>query len=136
MTKENGNRLATVTYSEVKSQLGFLGDLPYELANSVTNVYWRFFEVGLDSELTFSAEEMDIRMRQFNAIAAAVTEVRRLKGNKLTNAAAAIAFYYVNLLKYRMPDAENKTPIRCMIERRFRKSYDIPDLVKALLLYQ
>jgi|SRR5882724_5215455 len=137
MTREDAYKLGMVTYSAVKSQLGLLGDLPYELANSVANIYWRYFEGAMDSAPPMSMEEMDIRTSQFNAISGVISEFRRLQGKGVTkNDRDAIAFYFVNMCKYRITGADKKTPIRCMIERRFRKSYDIPDLVKTLLLYQ
>jgi hypothetical protein len=136
LTKEDRLKLYTITRNSVFNEYGLLNDLPYDLANAVANVHWRYFEYAIMSPAPSDTREWEIRTSQFEAIPGAVSAYRKLPGKGLRDAdIKAVAFYYVNLLTYRLPDAENKTPLRCMIERRFRKSYDIPDLVKCLLLY-
>ncbi len=79
---------------------------------------------------------MEMRHAEFKAAPELVDGIRqmRVKGASESDV-KRIAFYYVNICKYRMPGADSKTPILCMIERGFRRHQDIPDLVRKLNLY-
>lgn len=137
MTREDTEKLSMITHKKLYSDFGLMNDLPYALANTVANVYWRYFEQTMNSTPTISTQELATRMAEFEGTPGMITEFRLLplKGaSKL--AIAACAFFYVNICKYRIPDVYHKTFIRCAIERLFRKHQDIPNLVRTLQLYQ
>jgi hypothetical protein len=48
MTPEDVKNTFMLTHVNLKDDFGSLHDLPYELANSVANIYWRHFEQGHD----------------------------------------------------------------------------------------
>ena len=136
MTNSDYEKLFVATQKALKSYFGSMGDLPYEFADAVANVYWRGFEQGLDSPPEISFEEMQTRRVEFDAMPGLVDGIRQMQRAGYSDGdVKAVAFCYVNTCKYRMDNAETKTPIRCMIERRFRRHQDIPNLVRALGVY-
>jgi hypothetical protein len=44
MTSEDSDKLVRITYNALRSEFGFMGDLPCEIANTVANVYFRYFQ--------------------------------------------------------------------------------------------
>jgi hypothetical protein len=137
MTTEDTEKLLTITHNALKAKFGLMGDLPYEFANTVANIYFRFFQQGMNSAPTISSEERSIRLREYEKIAKIVEETRVLmrtcNDHLLINVSVA---FIIDVCKYRMQNADKKTGIHRMIERKFLPHQDIPDLVKGLQLYE
>lgn len=136
MTTNDYEKLITVTQKALYSSFGSMGDLPYEFADAIANIFWRCFEQGLVNAPEVGLLEMKMRQSEFEAAPGLVDGIRQLRIRGVDESTVkAMAFYFVNICKYRMPDADSKTPIRCMIERKFRKHQDIPDLARKLGVY-
>ena len=136
MTNQDTEKLFAATYGALKADFGLMGDLPHEVANVVANVYLRYFEQGVASAPDVSPEEFNTRVDEYRRMANAIAEFRKFSQNETASHTAILADYYIDVFKFRMPDALTKMPIRRMIERKFRKSQDIPKLIDALGLYQ
>ena len=79
MTSEDTEKLATVTYKALRSEFGFLGDLPFEVANTVANVYFRYFQQAMDSAPVISMAESITRQSDFESIRGVIAEFRQLR---------------------------------------------------------
>lgn len=123
-----------LTYAKLKGDLGVLDDLPYELANAVANVYWRQFEQA--SSPMLSEEESALREGEYHAAKGAIAEFRimRSKDNPIGLVAYTVD-YLLDVLRHRIPNAENKPPIWRRIQRLKYPSRDQPNLVRSLRLY-
>jgi len=138
MTSQDIDELTRLTCGALKSDFGFMGDLPLDLANTVANIYFRYFQQGVDSAPPITLEELVIRQKEYEAIQHFIAEFRSLrqKGEVSQFHMDILKDVLLDTFKYRILDAGSKMPIRRMMERKFRKTQDIPDLVKFLQLYQ
>lgn len=136
MTTEDTEKLFIITHSALKADFGLMGDLPHEVANVVANVYLRYFEHGLASAPPIPYDEFNTRVSEQERMVKVVAEFRKFSQNQSAEKTEILADFIVDVFKFRMPDALTKMPIRRMIERKFRKSRDIPNLINALQLYQ
>ena len=57
MTSEDTDKLVTVTYNALRSEFGFMGDLPFDVANTVANIYFRYFQQAMDSAPPITLDE-------------------------------------------------------------------------------
>lgn len=137
MTHEDTTKVLMATYSAIEAELGLLGDLPFELANTVANVYFRYFELGVSSSPLFSTEEIARRQVERESITEVISEYRIVK-EKSTDQFFTdnMAECIVEVYSYQMADAPTRMFILRKIERKFRKSKDIADLVRGLQLYK
>ena len=140
----------------IRNDLESLDDLPCELANTVANVYYQYFNHG--SEMRQAAnrpgwipKEMkrdpDMRvgmasfienstriMANFEAAQKYVEVLRGIDKRRQPNNYQAMVDFILDCLKYDIKDAEKKMGLRRMIERKFRKAnvHEIPNLVDLL----
>ena len=136
MTNEDTAKLMTGVHNKLFSDFGLMSDLPYELANTVANVYWRYFQQKVDSAPHITIEELTMRAVEFNGIKETITKFRLMPSEGVHQSLIDyMAEVILSAVKYRIPDFESKSLLRCKIERMFRKSQDIPNLVKVLRLY-
>jgi len=126
-----------LTHVKLKEDFGTLDDLPYELANAVANVYWRQFEQGHPSSPILPAEESIMREVEYKAAKAAIKEFRIMRARNDCSAGlvAYTVDYLLDVLRHRIPDANNKRPIWRRIQRVKYPSRDQPNLVRSLRLY-
>jgi hypothetical protein len=136
MTNQDKEKLFTVTYSKLEADFGLMGDLPHEVANVVANVYLRYFEQGLASATAIPHDEFNTRVNEYQNMVKVVAEFRKFSKSQTADHIEILADFIVDVYKFRMPGALTKMPIRRMIERKFRKSRDIPNLINVLQLYQ
>src|SRR5207244_2770081 len=78
MNDEDIEKILGVTHRALKSQLGTMGDLPYEVANTVANVHFRFFQPIVDSAPPISTEELLTRRAEYESMPRAVSAHRTL----------------------------------------------------------
>lgn len=135
----------------IRAEMGRLDDLPPQVANTIANVYYRFFLMtaatvqrqplplpireGTDDPihaLIAAGRAVAERKAAMKAIPEMVACLRELDPAQQPNAYRAAVDYFLDVFKYRIPDAHRKTGLRRMIERRFRKVDEIPGLVAAL----
>ena len=131
------------------SDLGETTDLPAELANTIANVYYRFFacaehmmrggntnllEPYLESPTGFSDAFRQFSQLNTDAIAA-IESVKDLvrSAREAKEQGGKVAFSYcvtliLDVFKYGISNAHTKSPIRRAIERKFKKTKEIPDL--------
>ena len=110
----------------VLSDLGKLDDIPYELANTVANVYYRFFAAVKASDEPFKSIEQSssatAELRRatvdFEFAPKMVQELRRIRSrgahSSVVNAAAE---FFLSQLKYRIKDAPEKSLVMLKVER-------------------
>lgn len=136
MNRADQEMLREVTRTAISMELGSLSDLPYDLANAVANVYYRYFEMGVAATPAVSVHESDKRLVEYQSISAVITQFRALPHQ---GAHPSVVEYVMNHLldhfKHRIPDAERKMPILCRMQRLFYPGQDIPNLVRKLELY-
>ena len=138
MTREDHEKAFLATHSALKANFGNMDDLPYEFANMVANVYFRLFELSFESALPVSAEESGMRQAAYESMPKLVHEIRELYGKKQVPQWVIdhLITTLIDTFKYRIQNAENKMPIRRMIERKFRRDPDFPDLIRSLGLHK
>ena len=130
------------SYKAIAHDLGDLGDLPKELATTVANVYYRFF--SMPKSLRISTSSQGLNQSYKNYMETFSSSVASFKFTKeLVNSArqtreenAQVFQYLVTLtldeLKYRITDADKKTPLRRSLERRFKHVDEIPNLLEIM----
>jgi len=141
----------------ISNDLGSLDDLPYELANTVANVYYKYFNhtfevmrqaannpgwipkemkretdlrVGLLSFLEDSARVMS----DVEAVPGFIELLRKIDKRRQPNLYQNRVELILDCLKYDIKDAHKKIGLRRMIERKIRKAtvQEIPNLVDLL----
>ena len=165
------SKILAMCRTTVNKKLGSLDDLPYELANTVVNIFYRYFETcvrwagtkveaslgdglsqgnsgDLDEALFFerpetfaslysrtkqeheAIEKMRFHLRQSEDIVRMVKGLRDIDRERNPLAYEAKAMYILDMMKYKIKDANKKSDIIREIERDLkRKEVDeIPDL--------
>lgn len=138
----------------ILKKFGRLDDLPYELANTVANIYYRFFLFGInlpkDAEdssgwisqqmkdgddfmggmESFISEYAQVRS-DFESINEPILALRDINKDTQPRLYAYSVELLLDIYKYNIPNAHKKIPIRRSIERIFKKKgvNEIPDLV-------
>ncbi len=136
----------------LRGDLGDLSDLPLELANTLANVYYRFYastehmmggcktnllEPYLDDSRSPLEAYRNISKLNAEAIASfenAKNFVQSARGikKKKPELFSYMATLTLDILKYDIDNAISKTPIRRAIERRFKTPREIPDLLERM----
>lgn len=132
----------------IKGELGDLDDLPYELQNTVSNIYYRSNPSTLMSESSgdaltdFKMHSMNMinRLSDTKYIGDMIKSLREVREQAESKDFGAVYDYlvtlYLDIYKYRIENAQDKTPIRRSIERKFKKpEKEIPDLYQKLKKY-
>lgn len=127
--------------------LGRLDDLPQELRNTLANVYYRFFALRLnlrDPSKVLGYENSDFistykGLMQGSTFALADFQCAKgmIEGMRETRKHNPDIYDYMVVLtldvfKYRIPNAQDKTPIRRAIERKFKKPNEIAGLYERM----
>ena len=138
MNQEELESIWKATYARILTELGYLGDLPYELANTVANVYWRHFEAVFDS--SWQAPDMlefDQRKQEYQIMSKIIPAFRAMRYEGAhTSVIEYTAEHLLNVFKHRIPDADSKMPIVCRMQRFFYRGQDRERLVDHLRLYR
>ncbi len=108
---------------------GTLADLPYELANTIANVYYRFFALEYEPEPSFTSIEDSIANVSERARILAdhhfapkiVTALRQMIKEAHPSYVEAFAEMFVCQLKYRIDDAPEKSLARLKVERFLKR---------------
>lgn len=141
----------------IRKDLGPLDDIPRELANSVANVYYRYFSQAFDmvkqaannpgwiptqvkkspDMLTgFSSFIQDTAKftSDFKTIPKIIQTLRKIDKRREPNTYQFAVDYILDCYKYDIKDAHKKIELRRMIERKFSKAKDrdIPNLINLL----
>ena len=132
----------------LKGELGDLDDLPPELQNTVSNIYYRsnpstlMFESSGDALDDFKTNSMDMinRTSDLKSIGDMIKSLRQVreeaKSNDLDFVYDHMRTLMLDIYKYRIENAHEKTPIRRSIERKFKKpEKEIPNLYLKLQKY-
>ena len=132
----------------LKGELGDLDDLPPELQNTISNIYYKanpstlVLETSGDVIDDFKTNSMDMinRTSDLKSIGDMIKSLRQTREEAKSNDLDAVYDYLVTLMldiyKYRIENAHKKTPIRRSIERKFKKpEKEIPNLYLKLRKY-
>lgn len=138
MTRDDTEKLLMVTYGALSREFGKLDDFPYEFANMVANIYYRYFQLAFDSAPPISEMELLNRQSEYERIGIIVRELRRLPSEKDVTQwhIKFLISCMIDVFKYRMQNVERKTGIRRMIERQFLSHQDFPNLAKDFSLHR
>jgi hypothetical protein len=141
----------------IRKDLGRLDDIPYELANTVANVYYKYFNQALDEmkrainnpgsipkemkretnmhDGLISFLEKSAKFKaDFEAVPKFIEGLREIDKYEQPNLYQAAANFILDCLKYNIKDANKKTELRRTIERKVRRGnvQEIPNLVDFL----
>ncbi len=139
----------------IRDQFETLDDLPKELANTIANVYYKycanFLEIMGDSRREFfipksiKRESGDLsqlfmkfvtnQTQIVNDLEAASKFIDGLRGiDKYAqpNLYKFTVDFILDCLKYNIDNVQNKTGLRRMVERKFKKSDEIPNLIDLM----
>lgn len=141
----------------IQKDLGDLDDLPYELANTVANVYYKYFDYAVDivkratnnpgwipkemkretdmmEGLTSFIENSTRFKSDFEAVPKCIEGLREINKHEKPNLYQFTVHFILDCFKYDIKDAHKKTELRRMIERKVRKKkvQEIPNLVDLL----
>lgn len=124
----------------IQHNLGSLADLPPELANTITNVYYRFHaharRVALDNveNLESFVEDTATILSSYEAAKAYIDALRHIDKIRKPNLYAYTVTFILDALKYEIDRPHEKSGLRRLIERQFRrhKVKEIPDLCRQL----
>jgi len=133
-----------VTRQSLINDFGNLSDLPHELANTIANVYYRYCALAdvpdrhfrsIDDSIAAIAE-LERVQTEFEFARKVVAQLRDLRQKAHPSLVAVSSELFLSILKYRIDDAMNKSPIRLMFERFLHrhKVSEIPRLIDALRL--
>jgi hypothetical protein len=111
--------------------LGTIDDLGQELSNTVANIYYRFHLVAKNIEDPSAGLDVQVDYKYIAEL------VRSMRGTREESKSERLFDYLVTLTldtcKYRIPDADKKTPIRRAFARRFQKVREIDGLYRQML---
>lgn len=141
----------------IRKDLGNLDDLPYELANTVANVYYKCFDQAFDvmkrasnnpgwipkemkretdmlKGLTSFVENSARFKSDFETVPNFIEGLREIDKHEQPNLYQYTVDFILDCLKYDIKDAHKKTGLRRMIERKIkkRKVQEIPNLIGLL----
>src|SRR5438093_8621657 len=109
----NQTEILEICRAVILRDFGRLDDIPYELANTVANIYYRFlvFDVPSEPSAASASEIQRIRIN-FDFAKKMVAEIRDLSTRAHPTVVNAAAEVFISILKYRIDDAVNKSLIR------------------------
>jgi len=141
----------------IRKDLGSVDDLSYELANTVANVYYRYFDHSVDvmkrasnnpgwipkemkretdmlEGLTSFVENTARFESDFDAVPNFIEGLREIDKREQPNLYQYTVDLILDCLMYDIKDAHKKTGLRRMIERKIkkRKLQEIPNLIALL----
>ncbi|MCI4624790.1 MAG: hypothetical protein L3V56_02400 [Candidatus Magnetoovum sp. WYHC-5] len=140
----------------IKAELGDINDLPYELANTVVNVYYRFFNMVsaylnkenalkilsiklLKEELLQQDKNVIPYEELANALVAVQTlpdfivELRKVNKDKNPIEYRKTLEFLLDMFKYNIKDTKNKLLLRRIFERPFKSEIkEIPALIDLI----
>jgi len=125
----------------IRRNLGSLDDIPPELADTVANVYYRFYARAAAMRTPESTGELKSFISDHAAVLSSHKYVKQyVDGLRRMDKRAKPALYdytvtfILDCLKYQIDRADEKTGLRRMIERQFRrhKVKEIPNLYELL----
>jgi len=127
------------------ADFGTLADLPYELANTIANVYYRFFALAYEPGPSFTsinasiasiaeAEERGRALLDYEFVRKVVPDMRQMIKEAHPSVVNVCADMLVSQIKYRIKDAPLKSPFRMKFERMLKGPAvkEIPNLVVTL----
>lgn len=141
----------------IRKDLGSLDDIPHELANTVANVYYRYFNLAVDmmkqaannpgwipkqmkrepdmlASFTSFVEDTARFKSDFEAVPKFIQGLREIDKRSQPNLYQFTVDFILDCMKYDIKDAHKKTGLRRMIERKFSKAKEreIPNLINLL----
>jgi len=135
-----------VTRQSLLSDFGCMDDLPRELANTIANVYYRYWSLADEPDAGFTSiadsmartEQIARIQTEFEFVKNVVPEIRKLQREAHPSLVAVASDMFVSILKYKIDDAVEKSPIRLKFERFLKQNKvdEIPKLYEALQLHR
>ena len=132
----------------IQDTIGGLDDLPDELANTVANVVYRFCRVkagfltpGIPTggenpyhDMEKLIEDVGSLTSKFDLLPQLIQNFRQIDKTQQPKLHQYTVDYLLDILKYDIPDANKKSGMRRIIERRFRRKavIEVPNLHKTL----
>jgi hypothetical protein len=140
----------------IRSDIGALDDIPYELANTVANVYYRYFDLSF--EIVKGAEEnpegwipasvknssdpikglhefgkyYDQIKSHKSSIGLAINSLKETDKYQRPNTYKFLVDFILDCYKYKLKSPQNKIGLRRRVERKFVKVNEIPGLIDLL----
>jgi len=148
-------KVLNICSATINQNLGRLDDLPYELANTVANIYYKFFlflmKLSEDAEgnpgwiprqmkqssdwvsgFENFIDEYAIVKSDIESIKESIVALREIDRDAEPNLYSYTVEFLLDCYKYNIPQAYEKSPIRRKIERKFKKPDEIPNLIELI----
>ena len=136
----------------IRNNLGRLDDIPHELANTIANVYYKFFSLVFEAKgnkvfwlpsqvkrasdyltgITEFVNTFPQIIADFEAINEHVRALRQIDKIRKPNTYSFCAEYLLDEYKYNIKSAHNKPEILRKIERKFKRPDEINNLLDLL----
>lgn len=125
----------------IRRNLGSLDDIPRELANTIANVYYKFYARATALSTPSGSEDLKSFIEDTATILSSHKYVKQYIGGlrRIDKRAKPVLYSYtvtfiLDILKYQIDGAQDKSGLRRMIERQFRrhKVKEIPNLYDLL----
>jgi len=127
--------IAAATKERIIKELGMLDDIPYELANTVSNIYYRIYLVSLErnnTDLTKLSTHDDEVLWLFDAYEKLLKIIPKLREIPLGTEYDMTVNYLLAKFKYRIKNADKKSYVRLKVELFNKKAYEIPNLARII----
>jgi len=139
------NEVIELCENIIIKDFGDLSDIPYELANSIANTYYKFFKLSNEIESNSIWENKNIfegaqsyskQLRKLqlkiDIIPNLITQLRKINQLKQPNMYKLWLNVSLDYLKYDIEHAMKKSGIRRAIERKLKNVDEIPNLIDSL----
>jgi hypothetical protein len=145
-----------ITERAIQGDLGSLDDIPYELANTIANVYYKYFlqqadmmkratnpgwipeemkrETNMKAAMDSFIEKWEKLQTDFDAASEFIKSLRGIDKREKPNLYQYSVNFILDCLKYDIKNAQGKTGLRRTIERKLKKNtiQEIPSLIDLL----
>lgn len=139
-----------ITEQTIRSVFGSVDDLSHEIANTIANIYYKYFLITLEStvpsthplsdsedgdildELVLYGEYATSLSTALQTIPKMIIAIRELDPILQPNSRKAAEDFFLDIFKYDISNAHQKIGLRRMIERKFKKVHEIPGLIDLM----
>jgi hypothetical protein len=139
-TQDRDTQALTLAAEAIGRDFGNLDDFPVEFADTIANIYFKFFMLALGELFTTRREKlstdpvlnfMDVSSdltASVNHVPGMVKELREMRQAGRKDLFDYWVTFTLDDLKYKIQNAGEKSAIRRSLERRFKKSDEIGGL--------
>lgn len=129
--------IVEISQKKIEENLGNVTDLPYELANTVVNIYYFYFLSKSNIHEFYAYRNVEVK---FQAIDGMIHDLRKIDKTENPKEYKYLVDYILDVMKYDIKNAHKKGTLRRMIERKLKyidtEPYGVGDLIDYMALAQ